>query len=144
MAMQILSPEVYCPHCREIYFPKSSKLECRGSEILPPAHFGGLDGAYFGTTFAHLFFLTYQQLAGRLISSESGARSRPRCQLPTPGSERFQEPDLRPVSSDLRLQDPQEREGEHAEVPCECRARELNRQCDRAQKSLPHYAGKAL
>ncbi|CAE7853629.1 CKB1 [Symbiodinium microadriaticum] len=41
--------KVYCPHCREIYFPKSSKLEC-------------LDGAYFGTTFAHLFFLTYQQL----------------------------------------------------------------------------------
>jgi len=40
--------KVYCPHCREIYFPKSSKLEC-------------LDGAYFGTTFAHLFFLTYQQ-----------------------------------------------------------------------------------
>ncbi|CAE8694617.1 unnamed protein product, partial [Polarella glacialis] len=41
--------KVYCPHCREIYFPKSSRLEC-------------LDGAYFGTTFAHLFFLTYQHL----------------------------------------------------------------------------------
>ncbi|CAJ1389810.1 unnamed protein product, partial [Effrenium voratum] len=41
--------QVYCPLCREVYFPKSSKLEC-------------LDGAYFGTTFAHLFALTYQQL----------------------------------------------------------------------------------
>lgn len=41
--------KVYCPHCREIYFPKSSRLEC-------------LDGAYFGTSFAHLFFLTYQHL----------------------------------------------------------------------------------
>jgi len=40
---------VYCPHCREIYFPRSSRLEC-------------LDGAYFGTSFAHLFFLTYQHL----------------------------------------------------------------------------------
>jgi len=41
--------KVYCPHCREMYFPKSSRLEC-------------LDGAYFGTSFAHLFFLTYQHL----------------------------------------------------------------------------------
>jgi casein kinase II subunit beta len=38
--------KVFCPHCNELYFPKSSRLEC-------------LDGAYFGTTFAHLFFLTY-------------------------------------------------------------------------------------
>mmetsp|Transcript_130013 Transcript_130013/g.404414 ORF Transcript_130013/g.404414 Transcript_130013/m.404414 type:complete len:274 (-) Transcript_130013:19-840(-) len=41
---------VYCPHCKEVYFPKSSRLEC-------------LDGAYFGTSFPHLFFLTYPQLA---------------------------------------------------------------------------------
>jgi casein kinase II subunit beta len=41
--------KVYCPHCKEIYFPKSSRLEC-------------LDGAYFGTSFAHLFFLTYGYL----------------------------------------------------------------------------------
>merc|ERR1712232_1527498 len=43
------SAKVYCPHCKEIYYPKSSRLEC-------------LDGAYFGTSFAHLFFLTYQHL----------------------------------------------------------------------------------
>lgn len=41
--------KVYCPCCEEIYFPKSSRLEC-------------LDGAYFGTSFAHMFFLTYQHL----------------------------------------------------------------------------------
>uniref|UniRef100_A0A7S4T5E5 Casein kinase II subunit beta n=1 Tax=Alexandrium monilatum TaxID=311494 RepID=A0A7S4T5E5_9DINO len=41
--------KVFCPHCREVYFPASSRLEC-------------LDGAYFGTSFAHLFFLTYPQL----------------------------------------------------------------------------------
>merc|ERR1712151_744798 len=41
--------KVYCPACREIYHPRSSRLEC-------------LDGAYFGTSFAHLFFLTYQHL----------------------------------------------------------------------------------
>jgi len=41
--------KVYCPGCKEIYFPRSQRLEC-------------LDGAYFGTSFAHLFFLTYPQL----------------------------------------------------------------------------------
>jgi len=41
--------KVFCPHCQEIYYPKSAKLEC-------------LDGAYFGTTFAHLFFLTHQNI----------------------------------------------------------------------------------
>mmetsp|Transcript_112860 Transcript_112860/g.298079 ORF Transcript_112860/g.298079 Transcript_112860/m.298079 type:complete len:261 (+) Transcript_112860:117-899(+) len=46
--------KVYCPHCKEIYHPKSSRLEC-------------LDGAYFGTSFAHLFFLTYQHLVPQSI-----------------------------------------------------------------------------
>merc|ERR1719159_819470 len=41
--------KVFCPHCQEIYFPKSSRLEC-------------LDGAYFGTSFAHLFLLTHNHL----------------------------------------------------------------------------------
>jgi casein kinase II subunit beta len=47
--LQQSAAKVYCPHCREIYFPKSSRLEA-------------LDGGYFGTSFAHLFFLTYQHL----------------------------------------------------------------------------------
>mmetsp|Transcript_73999 Transcript_73999/g.198690 ORF Transcript_73999/g.198690 Transcript_73999/m.198690 type:complete len:268 (-) Transcript_73999:203-1006(-) len=46
--------KVYCPHCKEVYHPKSSRLEC-------------LDGAYFGTSFAHLFFLTYQHLVPKSI-----------------------------------------------------------------------------
>lgn len=41
--------KVYCVRCQEIFFPKSSRLEC-------------LDGAYFGTSFPHLFFLTYPHL----------------------------------------------------------------------------------
>lgn len=41
---------VYCPNCREVYFPRSARLEC-------------LDGAYFGTSFAHLFLMTYSHLA---------------------------------------------------------------------------------
>merc|ERR1712087_148610 len=46
----------YCPRCQEVYFPKSSRLEC-------------LDGAYFGTSFAHLFFLTNQQMVPSSIPS---------------------------------------------------------------------------
>lgn len=41
--------KVYCPRCREAFYPKSSRLEA-------------LDGAYFGTSFAHLFLLTYPHL----------------------------------------------------------------------------------
>lgn len=40
---------VYCPRCQEIYYPRSTKQ-------------AGLDGAYFGTTFAHMFLLTYPDL----------------------------------------------------------------------------------
>jgi len=41
--------KIYCPRCKEIFNPKSSKLEV-------------LDGAFFGTSFPHLFFLTYPHL----------------------------------------------------------------------------------
>ncbi|EGZ29878.1 hypothetical protein PHYSODRAFT_310023 [Phytophthora sojae] len=42
--------KVYCPKCRDLYTP--------ASEYQTPA----IDGAYFGTTFPHLFFLTYREL----------------------------------------------------------------------------------
>lgn len=41
--------KVFCPRCKEVYCPKSSRLEV-------------LDGAFFGTSFPHLFFLTYPHL----------------------------------------------------------------------------------
>ncbi|DBA03672.1 TPA: hypothetical protein N0F65_006851 [Lagenidium giganteum] len=40
---------VYCPKCRDIFFPKSQRA-------------GQIDGAYFGTTFPHVFLLTHPQL----------------------------------------------------------------------------------
>jgi len=41
--------KVYCPRCQEIYYPKSSRLE-------------NIDGAFFGTSFPHIFFLSYTHL----------------------------------------------------------------------------------
>ncbi|KAM2975530.1 hypothetical protein FF1_001684 [Malus domestica] len=41
--------QIYCPKCEDIYSPQSRHQE-------------QIDGAYFGTTFPHLFFLTYGHL----------------------------------------------------------------------------------
>ncbi|XP_068328494.1 putative casein kinase II subunit beta-4 [Pyrus communis] len=41
--------KIYCPKCEDIYSPQSRHQE-------------EIDGAYFGTTFPHLFFLTYGHL----------------------------------------------------------------------------------
>lgn len=40
---------VFCPKCHEIFHPRSAKQ-------------GNLDGAYFGSTFAHLFLLSHPDL----------------------------------------------------------------------------------
>ncbi|TEB35660.1 hypothetical protein FA13DRAFT_1624237 [Coprinellus micaceus] len=42
--------KLYCPNCNDIYVPPSSRFQ-------------GVDGAFFGTTFTHLFFQTYRELA---------------------------------------------------------------------------------
>ncbi|TYH42781.1 hypothetical protein ES332_D11G085600v1 [Gossypium tomentosum] len=41
--------KVYCPKCEDIYYPRSK-------------YQGNIDGAYFGTTFPHLFLMTYEHL----------------------------------------------------------------------------------
>ncbi|KAI6706416.1 hypothetical protein NL676_009378 [Syzygium grande] len=41
--------KIYCPKCEDIYYPRS-KFQ------------GNIDGAYFGTTFPHLFLMTYGHL----------------------------------------------------------------------------------
>mmetsp|Transcript_4411 Transcript_4411/g.15799 ORF Transcript_4411/g.15799 Transcript_4411/m.15799 type:complete len:278 (+) Transcript_4411:348-1181(+) len=41
--------KIFCPKCADIYYPRSK-------------YQGNIDGAYFGTTFPHLFFMTYGYL----------------------------------------------------------------------------------
>lgn len=41
--------KIYCPRCEDIYYPRSK-------------YQGNTDGAYFGTTFPHLFLMTYGHL----------------------------------------------------------------------------------
>ncbi|XP_020096328.1 putative casein kinase II subunit beta-4 isoform X1 [Ananas comosus] len=41
--------KVYCPKCEDIYYPTSKDQN-------------DIDGAYFGTTFPHLFLMTYEHL----------------------------------------------------------------------------------
>ncbi|CDZ97326.1 casein kinase ii beta chain [Phaffia rhodozyma] len=41
--------KLYCPNCGDIYSPPSSRFQ-------------GVDGAFFGTTFPHLFYQTYRDL----------------------------------------------------------------------------------
>jgi len=43
--------KVFCSKCEDIFYPKSSRH-------------GTIDGAYFGTTFPHLFLQTYSELRG--------------------------------------------------------------------------------
>jgi len=47
--IKISLAKIYCPRCQDIFYPPS------------PKH-SQLDGAYFGTTFAHLFFQVYPEL----------------------------------------------------------------------------------
>jgi len=46
--------KIFCPSCQDLYFPRN-KFQ------------GTIDGAYFGTTFPHLFLLTYQHLQPKRI-----------------------------------------------------------------------------
>lgn len=49
--------QIFCPICRDIYNPRSSRS-------------AAIDGAYFGTTFPHLFFITFPELVPSTLSHQ--------------------------------------------------------------------------
>jgi casein kinase II subunit beta len=59
--LRICPVNVYCPRCQEAYYTRSTRHAY-------------IDGAYFGTTFAHMFLLHYSEL----IPKKSGYRYVPK------------------------------------------------------------------
>ncbi|KAL9246897.1 hypothetical protein vseg_020377 [Gypsophila vaccaria] len=53
--------KIYCPKCEDIYYPRSK-------------YQGNVDGAYFSTTFPHLFLMTYPHLKPQKPSQNYTAR----------------------------------------------------------------------
>ncbi|CAK4653233.1 unnamed protein product [Aphanomyces euteiches] len=57
---------IFCPRCRDIFFPKSQRQSSMFSPLmnmpLMELFFVDIDGAYFGTTFPHLFLMTHLSL----------------------------------------------------------------------------------
>ncbi|KAJ7904581.1 casein kinase II, regulatory subunit [Mycena olivaceomarginata] len=51
-------PRVYCVGCNVLFCPN-----CNDIYVPPSSRFQGVDGAFFGTTFAHLFFQNYRESA---------------------------------------------------------------------------------
>lgn len=58
--------KLYCPNCNDVYIPPSSRYQGVDGKLLVNrlsfSHRWRL-GAFFGTTFPHLFFQTYRELA---------------------------------------------------------------------------------
>lgn len=58
--------KLFCPNCNDIYSPPSSRFQSvDGEYATSPRNFNSqlFAGAFFGTTFAHLFFQSYRELA---------------------------------------------------------------------------------
>lgn len=59
------SVKLYCPKCEDVYEPQKSRHE-------------HIDGAFFGRTFPHLFFLTFPDLKPEPLSKQERERYAPR------------------------------------------------------------------
>lgn len=59
--------KLFCPNCNDLYVPPSSRFQGVDGTLKPPPSNDQISiyilGAFFGTTFPHLFFQTYRELA---------------------------------------------------------------------------------
>ena len=76
--------KIFCPKCEDIYFPRSK-------------YQGNIDGAYYGTTFPHLFLMTYGYLkpqrsnaayVPRIFGFKIREKLAPGCEKSEPGANR--------------------------------------------------------
>ncbi|KAG8872239.1 casein kinase 2 regulatory subunit [Tulasnella sp. 331] len=65
--------KLYCPRCEDLYSPKSSRH-------------GSIDGAYFGSTFPHMFLMVYPHMIPTKASPDVGPASSPYGTGPLPGN----------------------------------------------------------
>jgi casein kinase II subunit beta len=62
--------KIFCPKCQCVYHPPP--IRCRSGHHGPNnSGSGAVDGAAFGTTFPHLFLMTFNNLVPDILSSES-------------------------------------------------------------------------
>jgi len=64
--------KLYCPRCEDLYSPKSSRH-------------GSIDGAYFGSTFPHMFLMVYPHMIPTKASIDGGAAAGVAAVGPTAG-----------------------------------------------------------
>lgn len=72
--MGLESVKVFCPKCQSVYHPppvRSRSISHHGSSASSHPVTGGVDGAAFGTTFPHLFLMTFSNLVPDPLPAES-------------------------------------------------------------------------
>ena len=68
--------KVFCAKCNEVYSPRSHRAESRDAPIKKiialslTFAFLDVDGAYFGTSFAHFFYLVFGNFLSHLYAFE--------------------------------------------------------------------------
>lgn len=62
--------KIFCPKCQNVYYPPSMRYRTGNGSVAAHSS-AAVDGAAFGTTFAHLFLMTFNNLVPDGLSQES-------------------------------------------------------------------------
>lgn len=69
--MGVDSVKIFCPKCQCVYHPPPTRGRSNNGALNYTHGNGALDGAAFGTTFPHLFLMTFNNLVPDTLSPES-------------------------------------------------------------------------